>query len=207
MQTITDFEGFEIFISGIHDGDFHDPETSPDIHRSILQVHGTDIHIFTEKKENFSTHADGVYTREKGIIIGAQCADCPIIILMWVSECAVIHSGWRGSRLHIGQKAVMMMTTDQENIRAYIWPHIQRYSYEVQSDFLEYFPSEFFEKKDGKIFFDIGKYIIDDLIAVWLKAQNIIMSPIDTFSNPSYHSYRRDRGSGRGIVGVRILEN
>ncbi len=205
MQILTDFEGFEIFISDIHDGDALEGHFFPEMVQPENQIHSDSIQRITREDVNIRPKdVDGLLTREYDLPIGVRCADCPVIILMGSDECAAIHSGWRGTQLHIGQKAVAMMITRREEIRAYIWPHIQGYSYEVQSEFLEYFPSEYFERKDEKIFFDIGKYIIDDLVAIWLKTENIIMSSIDTCSNPSYHSYRRDRASGRGIVGVRM---
>ena len=205
MQILPDFDGFEIFISDIHDGDAVDEGFFPEMIQPGKQIHADHIHTITRENSHIRINdTDGLLTREYNLPIGVRCADCPVIILMGIGECAAIHSGWRGTQMHIVQKAVAMMGNDQQHIRAYIWPHIGKDSYEVQTDFLEHFPSEYFEKKKGRIFFDIRKYICDDLISMWLLEENITVSLIDTYTDKTYHSYRRDPQSGRWIVGVRM---
>ena len=121
MQILTDFEGFEIFISDIDDGDALDAGFFPEMIQPESQIHADTISIITRENSSIRMHdTDGLLTREYGLPIGVRCADCPVIILMGSGECAAIHSGWCGTRLHIGQKAVAMMATDREEIRAYI---------------------------------------------------------------------------------------
>jgi polyphenol oxidase len=206
MQILPISSQFEISISERSDGDFRDRYTHPDIIRPIHQTHGVEIHEVTDgDKYTLFSEVDGIYTRCSDIMIWSLCADCPIIVLMGDSECATLHSGWRGTRLHIGQIGVERFTTRREDIRVYIWPHISRDSYEVQKDFLEHFPKQYFIFTGEKIYFDIEKYIIDDLIALWIEKRNIEISPVDTFVERDYYSYRRDGMIWVGIVGVKRL--
>jgi polyphenol oxidase len=206
MQKLRIFPWFEILISERSDGDFRNRDTHPDIIRPTHQAHGVEIHEVTNKNKNTPfSEVDGIYTRSPDIMIGSLCADCPIIVLMGDGECATLHSGWRGTQLHIVQIWVEKFSTPRENIRAYIWPHISRDSYEVQEDFLVHFPREYFRFLDEKIYFDIEKYIIDDLLWEWIKKENIEMSLIDTYSDADLYSYRRDGTIGLGIVGVRMI--
>ena len=206
MRILTSFPWFEIFISEKNDGDFRKREIFPEIKRPLKQVHGTEIHTITgENKDVWFEGCDGTYTHEKWITIGALCADCPVIILMGQGECTAVHSGWRGTKSHIVQYAIEKFSTPYERIRAYIWPHISRDSYEVQEDFLEHFDEKYFTQKEGKIYCDLASVIIDDMITSWIPSSNITMSDIDTFSDLDYQSYRRDRNTGIGLVGVKIM--
>ena len=121
MQILTDFEDFEIFISDIHDGDALGENFFPEMVQPENQIHADSIHIVIRENNSLRPKdVDGLVTREYDLPIGVRCADCPVIILMGSGECAAIHSGWRGTQLHIGQKAVAMMITRREEIRAYI---------------------------------------------------------------------------------------
>ena len=47
-----------------------------------------------------------------------------------------------------------------------IGPHIMGESYEVQSDFLEHFPKEYFTFRHERIFFSLTQVLLHDLIAL-----------------------------------------
>ena len=206
MQILTSFPGFEIFISEKRDGDFRKKEIFPEIKRSSKQIHGTAICTITRENADVSFEwYDGVYTGEKWITIGTMCADCPVIILMGEGECAAVHSGWRGTKAHIVQCAIGGFSTPHERIRGYIWPHISGDSYEVQEDFLEHFDEKYFTKKEGKIYCDLASVILDDMIKSWILSSNITVSDRDTFRDLEYQSYRRDRNTGIGLVGVKMI--
>jgi YfiH family protein len=206
MRIVDTFPWFEIFISEKSDGDIRERDICSDIIRPTKQIHEREVYEVTyENRDTPFSDYDGVYTRCRDITIGSLCADCPVIILMGDGECASLHSGWRGTEAHILHAGLERFSTLREDIRVYIWPHISRDSYEVQVDFLVHFPREYFRFLDEKIYFDIEKYIIDDLISAWIKEEHIKMSPIDTFIDPDFYSYRRDGMIGLGIVGVRMI--
>ncbi len=206
MHTISSFPWFEIFISEKSDGDFRKKEIFPDIKRPLKQVHWTEIYaITTENKDISFAWYDGTYTGERWITIGALCADCPVIILMGDGECAAVHSGWRGTEAHIVEYAIEKFSTPHEHIRVYIWPHISGDSYEVQEDFFEHFDEKYFTRKEGKIYCDLASVIVDDILKLWIPVSNIRVSEVDTFSDLEYQSYRRDKNTGIGLTGVRML--
>lgn len=203
MEYIDSFPWFRIMISHLSDGDFWDVVIFPEITRSHKQVHGREIHILDEATvwQSFS-EKDWIYTKLGWYAIGALCADCPIIIIMWDNECAVIHSWWKGTKAHISLVWLTLFQTRKDDIKVYIWPHISSSSYEVQKDFLEYFPKEYFHEKNKKYFFDIQRCIMSDLVGYGIRMENIFMHWADTFVNRNFHSYRRDSTSARSIVAV-----
>ena len=97
-------------------------------HREIIrpshQGHDTEITEFQSNTLNTLNNIDGIYTKEYHKQIGALCADCPIIICMGKGECAVIHSGWRGTKKHIIRHALELFSTPLGNIQIFIGPHI-----------------------------------------------------------------------------------
>ena len=206
MKIIIPTPWFEIYISEFSDGNFRDSTIHPEILRPHEQLHSTHIHALTRENRDIPfTWVDWVYTKEKDVIIGALCADCPVIILMGDGECAILHSGWRGTRSHIVHAGIALLETPRDNIKVYIWPHISKESYEVRSDFFSFFPKEYFETRWERTTFDLEKYIIDDMISVWIRKEHITTSPIDTCTNQDYHSYRRDPKSGVWCVGVKMI--
>ena len=196
---------FEIFLSNLSDGDFHDQDIHPEILRPISQLHGIEIHELTsENLRDPFTDCDGVYTRLPDISIWALTADCPIIILMGEGECAAIHSGWRGTQSHIVQYGIDRFSTPCENIRAFIWAHISHESYIVWDDFREHFPRQYFSEGGGKLTFNLEQYIIDDMLASWILRDHITCDHIDTYADTKYHSYRRDPSTWVGCISVRM---
>lgn len=84
-------------------------------------MHQKDIHEINQENRDISfSECDGIYTRSPGIIIATVCADCPVIILMGEGECASLHSGWRGTKVHIAHAGIERFTTSREDIRVYI---------------------------------------------------------------------------------------
>lgn len=203
MQWITQFPWFQISISDTSDWDFRDILIHPEIIRSQDQIHKDEIHILEDSSKKSFTDTDWIYTTLSNIDIWGKCADCPIIVLMWLDECAVVHSGWRWTKQHIAQKALSHFSTSLDTIQVFIWPHISKESYIVQKDFLDHFPREYFQKRNWDITFDIESYIIDDLLDIWIPLSNITSYGIDTFTSENYFSYRRDGMIWLGIVAVR----
>lgn len=203
METLHLIPWFDICISDMSDGNMSDSSVCPWIKRSIHQSHRTDIHIITEWNQDIPfTEVDWVYTKISWVTIGALYADCPIIVLIGEGECAVLHSGWRGTKAHIVSSGLALFETPREDIYAYIGPHISEDSYEVGREFMPHFPDRYFSASWDRIAFDIGQYIIDDLIGLSVERSHIIVHGGDTFSDPRYPSYRRDKTSLRSTVAV-----
>ena len=97
---------------------------------------------------------DALITREKGVLLVMQTADCVPILLADTKNRAVaaIHSGWRGTLRRIAEKTLgrmrMEFGTRPEDVIAAVGPSIGRCCYEVGSDVAKEFAAQFPEAGD-----------------------------------------------------------
>ena len=98
--------------------------------------------------------ADALITRQPGVLLVVQTADCVPILLADTRTRAVaaIHSGWRGTLRRIAEKTLGRMRiefgTRPEHVIAAIGPAIGRCCYEVGSDVAREFHSQFSEARE-----------------------------------------------------------
>lgn len=103
--------------------------------------------------------------------IGAMIltADC-VPLFIWDEKgkyVALAHCGWRGIVKKLPQKlAKLIKEKDKEaNLLAYIGPHIEKCCFEVKEDVAKEFSPESIIKKEDKIFVDLTKEIVLQLMA------------------------------------------
>ena len=147
-----------------------------------------------------------------GVAIGVRTADCVPVLLYDPVERVVtaVHSGWKGTVLHIVRKATSVMTTQfgckAENMRAAIGPSIGPDSFQVGEEVVEQFRESGFPMSEiwtyrgggnGKPM--SGGHHIDLWAAnCWLLEQaglpsgHIQVCGIDTYANASFFSARRE---------------
>ncbi len=170
--------------------------------------------VFNERPEiDFvkvkQTHSDIVLPEEKcgiepigdGIIGDSETpkailtADCVPLVILGKNKHVVIHAGWRGLAQNILSNELVKSI---DPIYAFIGPHIRQMNYEVQKDFLANFPKHpgAFKEHDGKIYFDLFHVAHAQLLSAY---PGIVVedSGLCTFSNPSFHSYRRNQTTSR----------
>ncbi|MGH9573537.1 MAG: peptidoglycan editing factor PgeF [Candidatus Acidiferrales bacterium] len=100
---------------------------------------------------------DALFTREPGVLLIVQNADCVPILLADTKRRAIaaIHSGWRGTVQRIAQKTLgrmqMEFGTRPRDVVAAIGPCIAQSCYEVGSDVARQFHAQF---ADGREWFD-----------------------------------------------------
>jgi polyphenol oxidase len=93
--------------------------------------------------------ADALLTRERGVLLGIQTADCMPILLADTKQRAVaaIHSGWRGTAQRIAQKTLgrmqMEFGTRPTDVIAALGPSIGQCCYAVGSDVAREFHAKF----------------------------------------------------------------
>ena len=93
--------------------------------------------------------ADALFTREPGVLLIVQTADCVPILLADTRRRAIaaIHSGWRGTVQRIAQKTLgrmqMEFGTRPGDVVAAIGPCIAQSCYEVGSDVAKKFHAQF----------------------------------------------------------------
>lgn len=152
---------------------------------------------------------DGLYTKERDIVLTAGFADCVPVYLAdtRTMKIALVHSGWKGTVKKIGAKAVGLlkeMGSDPRDIVAVIGPSISYNNYEVTGEVIEEF-NKVFEKEcmeDIAVKTDDIHYHLDlwaacfyYLKAAGLKADNIHFSGICTYDNfTELFSHRRSNG-------------
>jgi YfiH family protein len=119
------------------------------IHTDI--VHRVDAAALSGKE---APQADALVTRERGVLLAVQTADCVPILLADPKNRAVaaIHSGWRGTLRRIAEKTVgrmqMEFGTRPADLIAAIGPGIGGCCYEVGSEVAREFDSQFPEARD-----------------------------------------------------------
>ncbi len=105
---------------------------------TLKQVHGDDILIVHQESDTTARpEADGLISRESGVLLGIATADC-VPVLMVAPEhglIAALHAGWRGTLKGICQRAITMLKDRWQVEPANIWvalgPAISPCCYEV----------------------------------------------------------------------------
>ncbi len=153
----------------------------------LKQIHSSIIkHI-----DEHDSEGDGLIWKHhelKEKISMVYTADClPIFIEGEYGSC-LLHAGWRGIQKKIHLQEII---TDISPKLCVIGPSIQKDSFEVTSEFTNYFPnSSNFSKNADKIYFDLQLEVKNDLKRKW-KEIKIIDESICTFNSTKLHSYRR----------------
>jgi polyphenol oxidase len=127
--------------------------------RSVLlrQIHSDLIYVIgaedVPQGEN-APQGDALVTREPGVLLAVQTADCIPILLADTKRRAVaaIHSGWRGTAQRIAEKTLgrmqMEFGTQPEDVIAAIGPGIGACCYEVGHEVIKEFAAKFTDARD-----------------------------------------------------------
>ncbi|MDH4232293.1 MAG: peptidoglycan editing factor PgeF [Nitrospirota bacterium] len=151
--------------------------------------------------------ADAVITRETGIVIGVQVADC-VPILLYESEKGImgaVHAGWRGTAESILRKTVKTFvdrfSCSAENIFIAMGPAIRWCCYRVDFDVLSAVsratgPGDYCITSVDKYCLDLPRANKSQALRSGVPEKNIWLSEECTFCNPvKYFSYRFARGT------------
>ncbi len=175
---------------------------------TLKQVHGTEI-VFIESGKIFykdssvdfsyslreKFQADAIICLDKNVKIGIRSADCAPIMFYGKELVGGIHAGWRGLKSGIIQNvintAISKYNFKPENGIYFILPCIHSCCYEVGQEFLEW-AKDFCLVRNGKVYFDIPKFVLSKLKEFDVSEENIYYSPLCTscYSNvlPSYRA-------------------
>ena len=165
---------------------------------------------------------DAFVTEEPGIAIAVRTADCvPVLLYDPVRRViAAVHSGWRGTVLHISLKTIEVMSSQfgcqAENMYATIGPSIGPDSFQVGEEVVDHFKVSGFPMDEIWSFRGPG----DDMpmsgghhIDLWkanrwlleqagLKPEHIWVCGIDTYVDASFFSARREGVQCGRIINV-----
>ena len=169
---------------------------------------------------------DAFVTNLPGVAIGVRTADCiPVLLYDPVKRVvAAVHAGWKGTVLHISQKAIGLMSqrfgSSPADVRAVLGPGIGPESFQVGEEVAEHFKNagvpigeiwSFHGAGDGSPM--SGGHHIDLWKAnQWLLEQagvpkeNIQVAGIDTFTTGEFFSARREGVQcGRIINAIKLI--
>ncbi len=179
-----------------------------------VQKHTDTIHILHADRTPVT--ADAVITREQGVLLGIQVADC-VPILMHERErgiVSVVHAGWRGTAHALLKKTIRLMiqefTCRPENIQMAMGPSIKWCCYEVHSDVLKAVMNrtgegDYYKKKKNKHCLDLATANKIQALSLGFSEDNIWISDECTYCYPDkYYSYRYAKktvGRQGGFIG------
>ena len=190
------------------------------------QIHSDNIYKVTEKDKGKGLYlqsdiysADGLITNIPGIPLVAFYADCVPVFLFdpVLKVISLVHSGWKGTLLKIGQKAVRLMESDYgcdiNNILAAIGPSIGSCHYEVSDDIANKF-SDVFKGEDilkdignGKYMLDLWKANAGILKDAGIQDQNLSLSNECTYcKSDMFFSHRASNGKRGSLAAILQLK-
>ncbi|KAF0144374.1 MAG: hypothetical protein FD156_1925 [Nitrospirae bacterium] len=161
--------------------------------------------------------ADAVITKNKGILISVQVADCVPVLLcdMKKSVIGAVHAGWRGTAAEILKKTINSMcdkfSSVPEDIKIAIGLSIRLCCYHVGYDVLEAVikatgSGDYHNQKTDAYCLDLAAANKYQAMSAGIPEKNIWMSQECTYCNPDrFYSYRYAKGStGRqcGFIGI-----
>jgi len=189
------------------------------------QVHDARVAVITRPgmtREELEGY-DAFITDLPGVAIGVRTADCvPILLADPVRRVvAAVHSGWKGTVLRIARTTIDRMQADfgcrPEDLHAVIGPAIGPDSFQVGEEVVEKFRDAGFPLSriwsfqgpgDGRPMsgghhidlFQANRWILETC-----GVREITVSGIDTFTDPSFYSARREGvHCGRNINAIKL---
>ena len=197
---------------------------------SPIQIHGNRVVTVTQGFSGRGTGdidlgfggADGLLTREKGLMLMIKVADCFPVFLYDPLKKAIglIHAGWRGAASGIITSGIEAMGASfgckPENIEAGIGPGIGTCCFVVGADVREAFKKQnlgtaVLRTDEGKrLHCDLKQVISRELLTCGLRKDNIGTADACTCCNEAlFYSHRRDNGkTGRMavLIGLRARQ-
>lgn len=121
---------------------------------TLRQIHSDLGHRVVSHLPDDPRQGDAFYTRERGIVLAVQTADCIPILLADPKRRAVaaVHAGWRGTLRRIAAKTLgrmqMEFGTEPTDVVAALGPGIGRCCYEVGPEVAREFQAQFPEAQE-----------------------------------------------------------
>ena len=180
----------------------------------LHQVHGKEIVLADREKEigRKKVFGDGLITKEKGIALSVEHADCqPAIFYDPVQHVVgVVHAGWRGMVHNIYKEAVERLESafhvKRENLLVCIGPSLEP----EHSEFIHYkqeFPETFWRFQFKPNYFNLWEIARFQLRELGILPHQIEMAEMGTYGNPDdFYSYRRTKSKTDRHTTVCVLK-
>ncbi len=178
------------------------------------QIHGKAV--IRAKHNGSCGQGDGLVTASSLLGVMAFSADCPLILAAdGVSGAVgVAHASWKGTAKRIASELILQMAgafgTNPADVTACICPSVGPCCYEVGADVLHAVTEgvgiraeQFFEKRGGKLHFDLWAANIEELLHAGLAPENIHAAGICTVCrNDLFPSHRVEGEKAQRFVAV-----
>lgn len=192
------------------------PGADPDNLGKIMRIRNDQIYMPIQKHTDkiaiiesslLPIVADAVITKEAGILIGVQVADCVPILLYEKTKGIIgaIHAGWRGTADAILKKTIKVVmdrfACSEDNIYIALGPAIRWCCYNVDFEVMNAVshvtgPGDYWTKKGGKYCLDLPQANKYQALSMRIPQRNIWLSDECTFCNPDrFYSYRYAKGT------------
>lgn len=187
---------------------------------TVNQVHGDAVVLVDDSNyRGFrSTEADAIITRERGLAIGVETADCVPVLLVdpAAPAAAAVHAGWRSTVRNIVGKAVAKLRhefgSEPSCMIAVIGPAIGPECYEVDEPVMgpvreafDFWEEAAAPRAKDRWSLDLVKLNRMALVRAGLSDRNIHSVGLCTSCNPGlFYSFRREGRTGRMLSVVMI---
>ncbi len=172
----------------------------------LRQVHGTQV-VRAQAQAGLLPEADASFTRQPGVVLAIQTADCLPVLLAARdgSVVAAAHAGWRGLASGVIENALQSMQVPAGEVVAWLGPCIGAAAYQVGGDVHASFTwahpdaASAFVPDAGAP----GRYRMDLCALARQRLQGMGVASVHgggfcTWSEPQrFYSYRRDGQTGR----------
>jgi polyphenol oxidase len=121
---------------------------------ALRQIHSDLVHRVQAPTSRAALSGDALLTRDSGILLAIQTADCVPILLAdrRTRAIAAVHAGWRGTLKRIAEKTLgrmrMEFGTQPEDVIAALGPGIGGCCYEVGHEVAREFAAQFRDARD-----------------------------------------------------------
>ena len=197
---------------------------------TLHQIHSNKVVRQLTKQPGVEAQADAHYTFESGLGLAVKTADCLPILIGGNGVIAAIHAGWRGVETDIVAETLSAIEREcptllMSSLRVWIGPHIRQKSFEAGADVANrllnaaekadkrrasrrhqadpvFSKDQLSLKKDvdDKRWVDLETIARIQLTSFGIPNQQIVSVGIDTVSDHSWSSFRRDREqAGRNL--------
>jgi YfiH family protein len=174
------------------------------------QIHSDIITIID--KPGTIENSDAMITAKEVIGLAISTADCtPIFIYDFHNRViAAVHSGWRGTQKKILAKTLIKLKNDYnskpDDLIVFAGPSISQKNYKVGEEVASLFDSKYVITESNKFYLNVLSANVDMLFDFGISKSNIEISPLCSYGDKFFHSFRRDgEKSGRalGIIAIR----
>ncbi len=171
------------------------------------QIHSANIAFYesqTSKVVEIVPDCDGVFTKEKGVVLTLKTADCIPILYADIKNnmIGVTHNGWRGTLKQISRNMIEKMVehgAKRNQIVVILGPGINSCCYDIKEEryyqFLEELESDYdaFLIRKGKRFLNLYKLNVELLRLAGIENNKIDFFPFCTVCQKDrFFSFRRD---------------